>query len=365
MLLLLLLAVEEPPTVRVLLQDAQKSVTIECAGPVDLRNPYLPKPILQFGRLVATRIDLADGKFRLLDRLFDESRLTFEARQEPFKLGARSYPQRLHLFREKDSFKVVNEVDIETYVLGVVGAEIGAGSPVEAQMAQAVAARSYVAAGLEGFPNPGPSRAPWDVHDDTRSQVYVGVPAKSSSVERAVKATSGLMVLYKGRIVRTFFSSACGGHTMGLKEWTGAAEIPPLSGVPCGFCGGVGAWTRRFTLEDIGAKFKSRTGGKPALRFSVEKASPSGRPAGLLIETSGAKVQVTAKEADAALDLPTSMYAVTQGADGVTLSGAGNGHGVGLCQWGAINMAKKGRKYEQILAHYYPQGDLKPGYVRK
>jgi stage II sporulation protein D len=328
---------QDATTIRVLLQDGAKSVTLDCAGAVDLRGPYQPRPLLQFGKVMSLRIDLVDGKFRLLDREFDESQLTFDAKQEPIALGKRHYPQKLHLFRDKGSFTVVNEIDIETYVLGVVGAEIGAGSPLESIKAQAVAARSYASVGLD-------PRLPWNVYDDTRSQVYVGVPTKSSSVERAVRETAGRMIFFKGKIVRTYFSAACGGHTMGVREWTGAAEIPPLSGVVCGYCKGKHEWTRQLTLADLAAKLKQK---KPLLRLSVKETTPSGRPATLLLELTGGRTVVPAKD----LEMPTSMFTVTQSGDAVTIAGAGYGHGVGMCQNGAIEMGRKGLKYDQILAH--------------
>jgi stage II sporulation protein D len=364
--LLVLLAQTAPdvPTIRVLLRDGATSVTIECPGAIDLRRPKTPKPLIQFGKLTATKIELLGGKFRILDREFDEPWLTFETRREPMKLGERSYRGQFHLVRENGTFKVVNEIDLETYLLGVVGAEIGPGAPFEAMKVQAVAARSYAAMSIDGFPNDGPNRPVWDVHDDTRSQVYVGVATKNSNIERAVRDTAALMIHYKGRIVRTYFSSSCGGHTMGVQEWTGGNEIPPLAGVPCGFCKGAGAWKREFRLGDLAAKFKNRTSGKPVTGLSVKETSRSGRPAVLVLELAGSKAQLSAKDVDAALDLPTSSYTVRREGDTVVLEGAGYGHGVGLCQTGAIGMAQKGWKFDQILMHYFPKAQLAAGYGR-
>jgi len=316
-------------------------------------------------RLSATRIDLVEGRLRILERTFAENRITLESRQEPLKLGARHYRGRLHVHRGGATLKVVNEVDLETYLLGVVGAEIGSGSPIEAIKAQSVAARGYAAASVDGFPSPGIARPAWDVYDDTRSQVYVGVPAKNSNVERAVRETSGLMIFYRSRIVRTYFSSACGGHTMGVREWTGAAEIPPLAGVKCGWCAGSHEWSRKFSLADLGTKFKSKTAGKPVVRLLVKEATSSGRPSALTLELAGGRAQLSAKEVDQALSLPTSLYAVSQAGDVVTFAGAGYGHGVGLCQTGTIEMARKGWKFDRILAHYFPQAQLLPGTGRK
>lgn len=351
LLVLLAQAQQDVPTIRVLLRDRATSVTIECPGPIDLRKPRQPKPLIQFGKMTATKIELVGGKFRIVDRLFDEPWLTFETKREPIKLGDRSYRGQFHLVRENGTFKLVNEVDLETYLLGVVGAEIGSGSPIEAMKVQAVCARSYAFTSIE----PG---SIWDVHDDTRSQVYVGVAAKNSNIERAVRETAGLMVQYKGKTVRTYFSSSCGGHTMGIKEWTGGTEIPPLSGVECGYCKGAGAWKREFRIAELAEKFKSRAGGKTVLGLSVKEKSASGRPAVLLLELAGSKAQLSAKDVDGALNLPTSSYTVAREGDKIVLEGGGYGHGVGLCQTGAISMAQKGMKCEQILAHYFPKSQL-------
>lgn len=356
-------AEESVPTIRILLQDGAKSVTVECRGALDLKTPKAPKPLLQFGRVTPTSIGLAEGKFKFLDRTFEEPWLTFATKQEPLRIGERSYRGLVHLVREGAGFKVVNEVDLETYLLGVVGAEIGPGSPIESLKAQAIAARSYAAASIDGFPIVKENRPLWDVHDDTRSQVYVGVPARSSNVEHAVRDTASVVVMYKGKIVRTYFSSSCGGHTRGLREWTGAAEIPPLSGVPCEFCKDAAPWTRRFTPEELGAKFKNRTGGKPVSKMTVKESTASGRPAVVLLEFGSAKAQLAAKEVGDALGLPTALYTISESGGAVILSGAGNGHGVGLCQVGAIRMGLKGAKCEEILAHYFPQSTLAPGYA--
>lgn len=356
MIALLLLLAQEAPTIRVLLRDGATSVTVECAGAVDLRKPRQPKALLQFAKLTSNKIDLVDGKFRFVDRTFDEDGLTLESKREPIKVGERSYRGRVHLVRENKTFQVVNEVDLETYLLGVVGAEIGSGSPIEAMKVQAVAARSYAATSI------GDPGAVWHVHDDTRSQVYVGVAAKNSNVERAVRETSSLMILYKGKIVRTYFSSSCGGHTVGIKEWTGGTEIPPLSGVECGWCDGAGAWKREFTTAELGAKFKAK---KPVLGLAVKETTASGRPAALVLELAGSKQQLSAKDVDAALDLPTSKYSVSKDGAKIVLQGGGYGHGVGLCQTGAIRMAQKGMKYDAILAHYFPKSELASGYDRR
>ena len=105
------------------------------------------------------------------------------------------------------TLSVVNELPLESYLRGVVPAEMSASWPTEALKAQAIAARSYAAYRLH------PGSGTWDVHDDSRSQVYRGVLAEHSASNSAISATAGKVVTYKGSIADTLFHSADGGWT--------------------------------------------------------------------------------------------------------------------------------------------------------
>ena len=113
----------------------------------------------------------------------------------------------LHVFMAGANADVVNEVPIEDYLRGVVPAEMPASWPTAALTAQAIAARSYAAYQLR------PGVSTFDVYDDTRSQMYLGVLAETPAIDAVIAATAGQVVLSGGQIVGALFHSADGGAT--------------------------------------------------------------------------------------------------------------------------------------------------------
>lgn len=357
------------PTVRVLVGEGLTSIDLECQGPVNIVKPNWPRPLLSLLKLPESKLTLEKGKFALLGKTFEEPWLTFEVRSDvsPLKVGKRRYAQKIHFVKDGDKFKIVSQVDLEQYLLGVVGSEIGNGAPQEAMRVQAICARSYAFYQMGGLSNQGPNRPLYDVVDDTRSQVYIGVPeSRNAEVEKAVAATAGLIVTYKGRPICTYFSSSCGGSTRGIAEWTGGAEIPPLSGVKCGFCDGYpnANWQKKFSLAELGEKFKDRTGGRPITSAVVSKTTRSGRAEQIELQLLNSRpVTLSAKEFVDLLDLRNNNFKLKlENRTTLVIDGGGYGHGVGMCQFGAIELAKRGKTYKEIIAHYFPQSQLTPMY---
>jgi stage II sporulation protein D len=349
------------PTIRVLVTTAE-SATLESRGAVELVKPGWPRPLLSLPKLPSTVLAFKDGRFSFGGQLYDEKWLTLRALDPEggVRLGERSYPGEIHFVPSGKGFQVVNEIDFEQYVLGVVPAEIGSGSPPEAMKVQAVAARSFAVGHMGGF-REEKGRPVYDVVDDTRDQVYVGIPPPNTNLRRACEATSGMFVQYKGRFVTTYFSSSCGGHTMGVDEWSGAAAIPPLSGVPCGFCGeGApnGQWDLRLPLADLTKKLKSRTSEQPVRGVSVLERTKSRRAATMLLDLGTRQLKLPAGEFASAIGARNTNFSVKVEGENVLVHGAGFGHGVGLCQVGTLTMAAKGRTFRQILDHYFPQHEL-------
>lgn len=352
---------EKIPTIRVLVAEGN-NFALESKGPIELVKPNWPRPLLAVASLPKTQLLLKDGKLHFGGLTLEEKWLTFRVKnpEQPLEVGSRAYPGEVHIVVEGKAFRVVNEVDMELYVRGVVPAEIGSGAPLEAMKVQAVAARSFAVARMGGFRDER-SRPVYDVVDDTRDQVYVGVPPANTNLLRACEATFGMYVQYKGKTVCTYFSSSCGGHTLDVAEWSGASSLPPLSGVPCGFCGENapnGKWEVRLTLEQLGKKLQARLGQKPLRRVSVLARTKSDRAATVLVEHLAGQVKVDGGEFTRAIGGRNTNFTVKQDGDRVLIRGTGFGHGVGLCQIGALGMAAKGKTFQEILNHYFPQHEL-------
>lgn len=202
--------------------------------------------------------------------------------------------------------RVVNTVDSEQYLQGVVPSEMpaswGDATPAALQ-AQAVAARTYALADL------APSRG-FDLYDDTRSQVYLGIDHEDRRSNAAVTATRGQALTYQGRLITAYFSSTSGGHTENVENSLGGSPQPYLVGVPDPYddVSPLHLWPRPpvFTGDQLGARL--RIGGTVAdvtvLRRGVSPRVMTAR----FTTTDGRVVDLSGNTVKARLDLPDTWF---------------------------------------------------------
>jgi stage II sporulation protein D len=280
---------------------------------------------------------------------------------------------------------VVNRLPVEDYLRGVVPLELGTRNPLDraALEAQAIAARSYtyirVPAGDAAIPASG-----WHMTATVTNQVYGGVEAEHPVVDGAVAATEGLVLRFGGLLVDAPYFSSCGGRTAGPREaWRDAKEEPylhpeddtdPRTGKPYCDISPRNTWTAEFDaglLTEAARRALQANGARDPRVATVSGVrvpdrTASGRAAALVLATDRGDVAVSARDiryvmrdARGAM-LPSTYFSVdretrSRGAlTGLTLRGVGNGHGVGMCQWGAIGRARAGADARAILRHYYP-----------
>lgn len=277
-----------------------------------------------------------------------------------------------------DGLLVVNRLLMDDYLKGVVPLEIGVTSTLEeaAVEAQAVTARSFAVTHLAG------AARPYDMRATVLDQVYGGMNAETRVGNLAVEATAGLVLLFGGQVVNAPYSSTCGGSTAEPEDVWNASPEPYLKRVTDQIPGSTHfycenapkfRWTRIFAREDLRqniARYMRTLGGgggtiNSVRAVSVTDVTPAGRVGTLSVQTDRGTVTMHGNEMRSALRLASgellystyfSVDAVT-GRDGVetlTLRGGGNGHGVGMCQAGAIGRARAGQDYRTILRTYYP-----------
>jgi stage II sporulation protein D len=158
----------------------------------------------------------------------------------PVRYNGKAYRGRIEVFvNSRGSLTVVNVVPIEDYLLGVVPSELGL-PQLEAQKAQAVAARTYAIANINGFVSQG-----FDLLPTISSQVYKGVSIETQMGTRAVRETRGIVATYKGKPITAYYTSTCGGRTENSENIFNHAE-PYLRGVECSLEG-----HRQFDTFDI------------------------------------------------------------------------------------------------------------------
>lgn len=294
------------------------------------------------------------------------------------------------------SLSVANVVDLESYLRGVVPREIGPRpeSEIEAVKAQAVAARTYAVA--SSGKRAGGS---FDVWTTVADQVYGGVDAETPVSDRAVMETAGVIAVYVGEPINAYFHANCGGRTEARHEVWELPGLPYLESIwdtPGGstrlgsaycFEGAGFTWEEEWSASEIervvrdnlpGTASTPAPGGVTSVRnLRVSATTPSGRVRWLEVETNlgkhrvfGDRVRWLLRRPDSGrilrsawfeLDVTTSGGRVTR----VVARGRGYGHGVGMCQHGALEMAREGYGYEDILRHYYAGIEIAEDYGRR
>jgi stage II sporulation protein D len=293
--------------------------------------------------------------------------------------NGRRYRGRIHVTVSRGALTLVNRVGLEDYVAGVVGPEIGPRRPNEedAVLAQAIVSRSFAFKNRGRWESMG-----FDAYADTRDQVYLGVAVETPQVWAAVRKTSGQVLRYEGQVIDAYFHSTCGSSTAGVEEAFATARprpyLRPVSDHSAGghyYCDISPRF--RWREEWDGPKLRailSRTlpvaplsgdGLQRITDVSVTRTTRSGRAGELRIVFERGDVRVPGRDVrtvlrpdpDRILHSGAFQLTVTK-SDGqvsrLVAAGAGSGHGVGMCQWGAIGRARAGQDYRRILATYFP-----------
>lgn len=254
----------------------------------------------------------------------------------------------------------VNELSIEDYLRGVVAKEL---SPrlfpyPEALKTQAVAARTYTVSGLRGQARHG-----FDLYGDVRSQVYGGQPGEDPVSDQAVRQTRGTVAVYQGKPIAAFYSSTCGGKTANYADFFQGGEIPYLKGgVPCGDASSrYHRWKETIRIADVKASLDRYAGVGRLKSLKIGRRASDRRVLEMEFEGESATKTLRGFDLRFALGLRSNWISKLvpdkdpQGwLRSIEVEGAGFGHGVGLCQIGAVEMAQKGAGFERILRHYYP-----------
>ncbi len=257
------------------------------------------------------------------------------------------------------TMNVINTVELEQYIKGVLYHEISHRWPIEAIKAQAVATRSYALYAMEQ--NRSKS---FDVTNDIYSQVYGGKNSERFRTGIAVDATRGQVLVYRDKILPAFFYATCAGMTEDANEvWN--IDLPPLKRVVCPYCQTSPHlhWKRNFRLKDIQNKLNAN-GYKvgPIKDIIIVQRNASDRIKSLrIIARTGESVTINGKDFRNIIgpnDIRSNNYEIVMEGYYVDFYGRGWGHGVGLCQWGAYGMAGKGFDYKAILRHYYPEAEI-------
>ncbi|MDA8388137.1 MAG: SpoIID/LytB domain-containing protein [Nitrospiraceae bacterium] len=298
---------------------------------------------------------ILDGQFNRVPAAGEKLRLLDDTAGK-LLVGDRSYTGRIEVWRGEGGLYLIDSVDIEDYIRGVVKSETGSDWAMEALKAQAVISRTYAAYKL--LHSPGMK---YDLTSSVLDQVY-GCDAPDGNVCKAVDETRGQILVYDGKPIEAFFHSTSCGETEDPYEVFGT-HLPYLKPVKvnCGLSP-YSEWDRQFSAGRLQAALKSGgidTG--PITGVRIKSHTCTGRVRDLLIEGKNGVFKLKATDARKLLGwraLPSTDFTLSFNDGFLDLEGRGYGHGVGLSQWSALQMARQGETYRQILAYFYPGARL-------
>lgn len=296
---------------------------------------------------------------------------------------------KLKIINNADSVLIINSLDIESYIKGIIPKEMPLGKGeenYEALKAFAICARTYTLQQMNLSTGKAGSRKYFDLYIDVRDQVYGGVDSERPISNSAVDETKNLILTYNGKPAKVFYHSTCAGKTEDVKNIFGIDSAYPdlsrdrsdyLSGVEDGnnpYCSISPSfnWEEVYTqevfierlsklnlisdnfdiLKDVYIASRFESGRVNELRIDLS-SSQTGEAKTVTLQ--GNNMRWAIRTANNKSILKSIWFDVAlDGNKNVTIVGKGYGHGVGLCQYGAIGQSRAGRNYKQILSHYFP-----------
>jgi stage II sporulation protein D len=289
--------------------------------------------------------------------------VSFTPEGEIIRVNGRPYRGRIELLAGSGGLRVVDELDIETYLAGLINYEISARWPADAVKTQAVIARTYAL-----YQKRKSKGGQYHIEGSTLGQVYKGINAEDRAALKAVNDTRGQVLTYRGKLALTVYHSNAGGRTDASADvWSGDYSYLRSVRSPYDVVSPDYSWNFTMPAEVLGGLLV-RGGydiGSP-VSVKIKARTPGGRARQVRIRSKDGRVILLEAEKFRKIigysALRSTKFKVGRRGDLFVFKGKGSGHGVGLSQWGAKGMAENGYSYRQILKHYYPGTKLKKVY---
>jgi stage II sporulation protein D len=268
----------------------------------------------------------------------------------------------------------VVEIPLEQYVLGAVRAELSPDTLRDEAVigmieVQALVSRTYALANRHRHAGEG-----FDLCDTTHCQVYRPPPAAGGGADpasRAVDATRGQVITFEGRVIQALFHANCGGYTASAASVWGGVDEPYLQPVPDWFCSRTSP--AEWTYAAVEADLARALAANPAVDVGprVQQIEVTGRDAAgraLEVRLTGDRTATVRAEAFRTVmrqafgdrSVRSTRFTVERDGDRFVFTGSGSGHGVGLCQAGALQRIRAGLSPAEIIGHYFPGTRIQP-----
>jgi len=376
------------PFVRILLDNSQKSVKLNSTTAFSMECLRGDQSYVYHGSKPITVVN-DNGKLSIwMDRNkvgdnYTELLMAPRGNRGLVEYNKTKYRGMFRVITQGRKLQLINVVHMDDYLKGVVPPEIGFFKEdlFEAIKAQSVAARTYAMSHIDQFPG-----EEFDMRADVSDQVYHGVNVERDIVSQAIEETRGFVMKYRGELINAYYHSTCGGYTDDIEEVWDKRDMPYLRAVPdSGYC----SWSKYYNWDEsythdqlklMIEQYLSSERGRTIRIGRIEdiyvvSTTNGGRVAELVVKTKDREYRfgrdkirwVFKRGSNPELILESARFKVNLkrgGRDGtgkiekITLTGGGYGHGVGMCQCGAIGMSRAGKDFQDILKTYYSSIDI-------
>jgi len=359
--------------IRVLLDEKQDSFTYTADETVNLKDELKSICKINCGEKIQCKVDgnkvkSIVGNKEYISKFFQ----IIPEDKRTVNYNDKNYKGSFRITSHNNKIQVINTVALEEYLKGVVPSEMPVGKGTdnyEALRAFSICARTYAVRKLNSNSN-------YDIYNDVRDQVYGGEASERTLSNKAIKDTRGLILTYGNVPAVTFYHSTCGGFTEDCANVFSIKNAPYLQSIKDGdepLCAisPKFAWTEFYSetefiqrlraaglvtgfawkLDTINVKSRFKSGRVNELEILLKDDENQVKT----VNIKGNNIRNIIRTSDNKSILNSTLFDIRKGENNyVTIMGRGYGHGVGLCQYGAINLSVMGKDYNYILSHYYP-----------
>jgi stage II sporulation protein D len=346
-------------SVKVRLSEGDATCSIGSKGRITIRNFPSGRAFVSSTFEQPVTIKYSSKGIIVGDELYKVDALMIEpGGNSPLIVNGHAYRGTISLHRLDSALTIINDVEIEDYVKGVMANEMLASTDDEALKAQAVVIRSFGIYHMLRYKDRLYSIEAGKI-------LYKGKDTEDPRTNKAVDATRGEVVYYNDALLLPHFSTACGGYTEYAGNVWEASFIFPKP-VPCPYCRNSKEynWSKKLSRNFIQQKLKKYGIEVKEIKaiLPYRKSTFGGRLTHLSLKTGGKTVIVRINDFRLALGpdtIKSGLMNIDNEKEEISFTGKGWGHGIGLCQFGAKSMADLGYSYEAILSYYYPGTKLK------
>ena len=349
--------------IKIGLITSEKDIVIGSSKNATLTNLFTNQIITKLNKQEAYIVENHLGLISLFNKLTNKTTGAFtgpvvlNAEENGFVFCNKKYYRgKLIISANKDlkNITIINNVNLEDYLLSVVPAEMPNHWHKEALKAQTVAARTYALGFLGRRKNKG-----YDLEATVEDQVYSGILSERNDTTLAVRETKDEILTDEfNRPIIALYHSSGGGYTDSIENLWEKDDVKPSVHIQPRpdydddsphF-----KWHRKYKVQDIN-NILSRLGIGEIKEIIIISRTPANRVMKLEIKGTTGNTSLRGEEFRKYLKLPSSKFNFVIKNEDILFAGSGFGHGLGLSQWGSKALAEKGFTYKEILAHYYPE----------